>query len=181
MPNPGEYVQEVIDFCGFSPVFWSLDWKVVEQALGHRLPSDYMRLCDAIPPGKFSGFFWLLHPLGSRGGSLVSAEKDLRDVLRELTEIYRDEEEWNEEEWIDPGTLFPCFQTDNGDVGYWASTDSEDPDKWTVVINWAGGLDWDVTELTLSALLHRHIIEGSDYLFSSALGDNWVASFTSYF
>jgi hypothetical protein len=170
--------REIIEFSGgeVSP-FWSIDWGVVEERLGHKLPADYKRVCDAVPPGKFTGFFWILHPLGSFGAHLLREESELRDTLRELVEV------WDQDEvpdFVDPDILYPCLSTDNGDVAYWRA-EVEEPEEWTVVINWSRSPDWWESGLSLTDLLYEHIThDPDDGPFSAAL-ENETPEFSSEF
>ncbi|WP_405800387.1 hypothetical protein [Streptomyces sp. NBC_01506] len=69
------------------PSFWNVDWNAIEAELGHHLPTDYKRLCEHLPPGRFRDFLWLQHPLGTRGGNLLGREAELVATVREMADI----------------------------------------------------------------------------------------------
>lgn len=155
MPSGSEFVDRVVDLAwGSGKAHWSLDWSKIETSLGYSLPSDYKRLCDELPPGSFNDFLFLLHPIGCVGASLLGRAARLIEIVEMLME---DEEECPGE----PGRIFPCLVTDNGDVGYWIA-DSDDPDGWTIAINKNRSPVWESTGLPLSVFLYQFIIGESD-------------------
>ncbi|MEO3867975.1 hypothetical protein ABGB18_04005 [Nonomuraea sp. B12E4] len=157
--------------------FWALDWAVIETEVGHRLPTDYKRLCDHLPPGRFRDFLWLRHPLGSHGGGLLGEEAELIDTVRELAGV----SEWENipgdlDAATIPGLLYPCLLTDNGDTGYWLAA-GDDPDAWTIVLH-VGKELFSGQGTGLSELLHDFltdeeffgsVLSGDEPLFTSDL------------
>lgn len=192
-----DHVQQIVDLVGWQGFCsWRLDWPAIESILGHALPSDYKRLCERLPPGRFGGFLNLLHPASvSDNGNLLVEERLLKepdglvDMLVEQEQI--DTEEANAgllsiveiapdgtavdpptgDEWrplFRPGQLHPCFWTDNGDYGFWIATEN-DLDEWIIGINYCrtGTVEW--YERSLSSLIHEMLTEG--YPFRGALGE----------
>lgn len=135
--------------------------------MGHRLPADYKRLCDLLPPGRFRGFLWLQHPLGAFGGSLLGREAELIASVREVADITVWEHGY---EHLDdaalPGILYPCLVTDNGDTGYWLAA-TDDPDSWTIMLNKGRDLEFTDHGSTLAEFLYEFLTEG--YPFGSVL------------
>ncbi|MEU4697407.1 hypothetical protein [Nonomuraea dietziae] len=193
-----DHVERIVDLAGWQgPYTWRLDWPAIEIALGHTLPSDYKRLRERLPPGRFGGFLILLHPASvSDGGNLLVEERSLNEpdglveMLVEQEGI--DTEEANagrlpiialapdgkvvdpppgdDEEWrplFGPGQLHPCFRTDNGDYGFWIATEN-DPDEWIIGINYVRGGTVEWYERSLSSLLHEMLTDG--YPFRGPLG-----------
>lgn len=155
MAPRSDFVSRIVELADpRSEIYWSLDWRRIESSLGHALPSDYKKMCEVLPPGKFNRFLWLLHPIGSKGASLLGRSPELIEVVEEFME---DEEECPGE----PGRVYPCLVTDNGDVGYWIA-DSSKPDEWKIAINEGRGPEWDATEFSLSEFLYRFLTR--DYL-----------------
>ncbi|MER6012892.1 hypothetical protein [Streptomyces bluensis] len=153
MSQQSEFVERVVRLAEVhAEAHWELDWSRVEASLGHALPFDYKRLCEELPPGKFCDFFWILHPVGSKGASMLGRSSELIEAVEEFIE---DEDECPGES----GRIFPCFVTDNGDVGYWIA-DTDNPDDWTVAINEGRGPEWEPTELSLSAFLYQLLTGG---------------------
>ncbi|MGW1680363.1 hypothetical protein [Saccharopolyspora sp. NPDC002376] len=187
-----DHVQRIVDLAGWQgPCTWRLDWLAIETALGHALPSDYKRLCERLPPGRFGGFLNLLHPASvSDDGNLLVEERFLKepdglvDMLVEQERI--DTEEANadrlsivgctdgtvadpptgdDEAWqplFGPGQLHPCFLTDNGDYGYWIAAE-HDPEEWNIGINYSrtGTVEW--YEHSLSSLIHKMLTDDSHF------------------
>lgn len=166
-----------------------IDWPAVEESLGHALPSDYKQLCQLLGPGKFKDFLWLLHPNKSEGPDLVSVEKStrMREIVDMLVEEERkdtenanagqlllipigadgkvidpplddDEEEWQPS--FVAGQLHPCFETDNGDIGFWVAH-AEDPGEWTIGFNVSRDMHVRLTAQSLSQYL-RSFLEAED-------------------
>ncbi|MEO3867385.1 hypothetical protein ABGB18_00990 [Nonomuraea sp. B12E4] len=149
------------------PPFWNIDWNAIEAELGHHLPTDYKRLCDHLPPGRFRDYLWLQHPLGSWARNLLGREATLIATMRAGAGITVWE---HEHEHLDdaalPDLLYPCLMTDNGDTGYWLAA-TDDPDGWTIMLNKGGGLEFTDHGTTLSEFLHDFLTEGYPY------GDSW--------
>ncbi|MFI6694528.1 hypothetical protein ACIBLA_22745 [Streptomyces sp. NPDC050433] len=162
------------------PSFWNIDWSAIEAELGHRLPTDYKRLCDHLPPGRFRDFLWLQHPLGALGGSLLGREAELIATVREVADITV----WEHgHEHLDdaalPGMLYPCLITDNGDTGYWLAA-RDDPDSWTIMLNKGRDPEFSDHGTTLSEFLYDFLTEG--YPFGVTLPDDLdLPLFTSDF
>ncbi|MGW3405320.1 hypothetical protein ACWGRF_31580 [Streptomyces zhihengii] len=128
------------------PPHWELDWPDIERKLGHALPSDYKELCARIPPGRYHDHFWILHPIGSKGASLVARNDELIAIAEEF--MLDEDDECPTES----GRVFPCLVTDNGDVGYWIA-DSDEPEEWKVAVNVARGPEWESTGLSLTGFI----------------------------
>ena len=149
--------------CSLRPPFWDIDWNVIEGELGHRLPADYKRLCDRLPPGRFREFLWVQHPLGSFGGSLLGREAELIAQVRETADITVWEHEYEDlDDAALPGLLYPCLVTDNGDTGYWLAA-TDDPDGWTIMLNKGRDLEFSDHGVTLSEFLRDFLAEGCPF------------------
>ncbi|MEU6714130.1 hypothetical protein ABZ897_21905 [Nonomuraea sp. NPDC046802] len=152
--------------------FWTLDWNAIEAELGHRLPADYKRLCDHLPPGRFREFLWLQHPLGGLGASLLGREAELIATVHAMADgtVWEHEHEHLDDAAL-PGLLYPCLITDNGDTGYWLAA-TDDPDAWTIMLH--KGRDPEFTDfgVTLSEFLHDFLTES--YPFGVTLSDDYL-------
>ncbi|MEY7972585.1 hypothetical protein AB8O38_11365 [Saccharomonospora xinjiangensis] len=180
MPLCERHVREIVEFTGpYAPVFWSISWETIEKRIGHALPSDYKKICDVVPPGKFSDFFVILHPVGSDYGNLLRVEEYAAGELRRLLEIYSADDV---PDYVEEYKLFPCLLTDNGDTGYWLA-DSDDPDEWTVVVSRTRSAEWWNTGLSLSSLIHAHISaeDIAEGPFGSVFEDGEKAEFEPVF
>jgi hypothetical protein len=126
-------------------------WTPIEEQLGLRLPRDYKRLVEAYGGGSFDGFLWVLQPFGRAASLDLLCQRSVRlEALRTLRAAGEEVPfgvEDNQEE------LVPWAITDNGDVCYWVTSSSEDPDRWVTAINEARGPRWSTFDLSASELL----------------------------
>jgi len=130
------------------------DWAAVERSLaGLRLPSDYKRLVDTFPDGKFRDLVKVVRPesdddyLGYAGARL----DDMRG--------FRDD---GDGEFPDPifpeeGGLLPWGFGPSGELFFWL-TKGDDPDRWPVL--WADTYfyDWFRYDMSMSEFL-IHLVD----------------------
>jgi hypothetical protein len=110
-----------------------IDWAQAEERIGARLPSDYKWIVDSYGPGSFDGFLWVPQPFSANQYLDLFQQCDVRlDALRTLT---RSGEAVPYD--LTPGReqLIPWAFTDNGDVCFWVTSGSADPDEWRVAVN----------------------------------------------
>ncbi|ANP56796.1 hypothetical protein J2Z21_000128 [Streptomyces griseochromogenes] len=143
-----------------SPV--AVDWPAVKQWLGTRLPADYKRLADRYGPVDFGEFLWIHVPCVRAGRFdygqwLRDTHRTARIKARHLPE---DERPLLHPE---PGGLLAWGHSRDGDVLFWDTSTSDDPDEWTVVVTHQGAvpgsglLPWHRYDLTLTGYL-RHTV-----------------------
>lgn len=120
------------------------DWDSVDVNLGFVTPCDYREIVEIYGPGSFDNFLIVLMPQHDNIyldlGSQISA---WRDNLRMSFDS----------EWllgVPPGvvpysieSLTACAYTNNGDVIYWLTNESADPNDWPVVIQATRDNEWD--------------------------------------
>ncbi|MER6345434.1 SMI1/KNR4 family protein [Streptomyces sp. NPDC001595] len=143
------------------PVPVPVDWAVVEEWLGLALPGEYKRLADRYGPVEVGDFLTVHVPC--EAGDFDYAEW-LREMRREARVAA---EELPEEErpalHPAPGGLLPWGCSTGGDVLFWDTSRSVDPDEWTVVvlhqgvIPGSGLLPWHPYDLSLTGYL-RHTV-----------------------
>lgn len=107
-------------------------WDEIEDILGLRLPSDYKRIVQDYGPGTFDRFLWVLQPSSNKYIDLLRQCHVRLDALRVLAEsgeaVPYDLSRGREE-------IIPWAFTDNGDVCFWVTSSSDDPDEWTIAVN----------------------------------------------
>ena len=128
-----------------------VDWDDIKRRLGRPLPLDYMRLVETYGRGSFDGFLWVLQPLRTNQYlDLVQQHRVRLDALRTLRDageaVPFSVRESAEE-------LVPWAVTDNGDVCYWVTSVSDDPNRWSVAVNEARGPRWLSFELSATEFL----------------------------
>lgn len=127
------------------------DWTAIEQRLRLRLPADYKRLVEAYGLGSFDRFIWILQPTETNQHlDLFRQRKTRLDALRVLQ---ADGEVSPFGIEADHEALVPWAITDNGDVCYWVTDESKEPEEWTVAVNEARGPRWETFEGSASAFL----------------------------
>ena len=121
-----------------------------EQAPAGRLPADFWSLVESYGVGSFDDFVWVLVPdavnphlnYDSRSTELLNA---LREVQRLGEEVPFDLTPGHEE-------ILPWAFTDNGDVFYWITRDS-DPARWTVAVNESRSDEWEEVQASCTDAL----------------------------
>jgi cell wall assembly regulator SMI1 len=115
------------------PVPVPVDWTAVEAWLGLRLPDDYKQLADGHGPLDFGEYLWIHVPCVRRdrfdyGDWLRETHRSARIAARQLPE---DERPFTHPA---PGGLLAWGSSRGGDVLFWDTSVSEDPNRWTVVV-----------------------------------------------
>jgi len=111
-------------------------WISVHSAIGFTTPTDYREIVDAYGAGAFGNFLWVYQPqLDNKFLDLQTQIPAQADVLRELKEM-------GDEPPHQISSLKACGVTDNGDVIYWVTGQSQDPDDWTIAINAPRDDEW---------------------------------------
>ncbi|MGW7345008.1 SMI1/KNR4 family protein [Streptomyces sp. NPDC054854] len=147
-----------IPSAGRPPSSVPIDWAAVEDWLGLRLPTDYRQLADRYGPLDFGEYVWIHVPCVQRdrfdyGEWLRATHRQARIEARALPEAERPLLH------PEPGGLLAWGCTRGGDVLFWDTAASVDPDKWTVVVRHSGAVPG-------SGLLrwHRYDLTLTDYL-----------------
>ncbi|TDC83680.1 hypothetical protein [Actinomadura sp. 7K507] len=110
-----------------------VDWDGLRVALGMRLPSDYMELCEKYPPLRVDNFLGTFHPIeDAEGENLVSWAEDILGTAEELIDEFPTLDLVPFPLYPVEGGLFPWGVTDNSDHLFWRT--KGDPDAWTVVV-----------------------------------------------
>src|SRR6476646_8300105 len=113
------------------PIAATGDWSAVANALGTRLPDDYMGFITRYGTGCISGFLWVLNPFEKNAHlNLLARYPIITAGDRQIREESPDEVP--EPLYPEPGGLLPWALTDNGDRLYWRTTGAAD--SWTVVV-----------------------------------------------
>ncbi|MFJ8084541.1 hypothetical protein ACIQ6Y_28465 [Streptomyces sp. NPDC096205] len=137
----------------------AVDWEVVEEWLGVRLPGDYRRLAGECGPVEVGGFLNVHVPCGD--GDAYDWSRWLRRVLRDARG-----EAGCPVLYPEPGGLLPWGDSEDGDLFFWDTSRSEDPDAWPVVVLHRGAipgsglLPWHRYEVGLGAYLRYTVREG---------------------
>ncbi|CAL9631420.1 hypothetical protein SUDANB105_06093 [Streptomyces sp. enrichment culture] len=140
------------------PVPVPVDWAVVEEWLGLRLPGDYKRLADRYGPLEFGDFLYVHAPCA---GEEFEYAEWLREVRREAVRGLPEDE--RPALHPEPGGLLPWGCSAGDDALFWDTSVSEDPDEWTVVVRHQGAIPgsglrpWHPYDLTLTGYL-RHTV-----------------------
>ncbi|MGW5867174.1 SMI1/KNR4 family protein [Streptomyces sp. NPDC055239] len=159
---------DIVDFTTFdserppSPI--NTDWAAVEEWLGldAGLPSDFKRLADACGPVDFGDYLWIHTPCFKAGrfdyGTwLRDTQRTARIELRSLPEHERYAVH------PEPGGLLAWGESRGGDVLFWDTSRSADPDAWCVVVRHRGAVPgsglraWHAYDLSLTEYL-RHTV-----------------------
>ncbi|MFJ9412853.1 hypothetical protein ACIRPT_01665 [Streptomyces sp. NPDC101227] len=140
----------------------AIDWPAVEKWLGLGLPDDYKWLADDHGPLDFGEYVWIHVPCVERDGFdygdwLHETHREARIDARDLPADRRPAI------YPEPGGLLALGVTRGGDVLFWDTSVSADPDEWTVVVRHTGGIPgsglepWHRYDLTLTQYL-RHTV-----------------------
>lgn len=148
----------------------AIDWPVIEEWLGTRLPDDYKELAAGHGPLDFGEYIWIHVPCA---GERFDYGTWLRDTHRQARITARDmppEDGWPEHGrplvfHPEPGGLLAWGETRGSDVLFWDTSRSGDPNEWTVVVHHSptgrypgNGLGrWHRYDLTLGGYL-RHTV-----------------------
>ncbi len=120
------------------------DWGAIDARLGFVTPPDYREIVETYGSGKFDDFLMVLMPQDSNVHlDLWSQISGWRDALRMSVDSER-------LLGVPPAvvpypieSLTACAYTDNGDVIYWLTSGSADPNEWPVVIQATRDNEWD--------------------------------------
>ncbi|WP_416903546.1 SMI1/KNR4 family protein [Micromonospora echinospora] len=134
MFNPDSF-RQVVEPPSSVPV--AVDWAEVESRLGNALPSDYKWLVKNYGPGSFGGFFYLFCPGFSRDGL------DLEYQHMRTTWALEYLKEAGHALPRGPHELISFGRSENGDVAYWVTSRSGNPDRWTVALGEPRGPLWE--------------------------------------
>lgn len=117
-----------------------LDWERLEEEIGFPLPDDYREIVESYGPGLFSDFIFIFDAVPDNLNIYIREQDRLAiEALRYL------EERGNE---VIPFQVSPtseligCGRTVNGDMLYWRTRFSDDPNAWTIVGNESRGDEW---------------------------------------
>ncbi|WP_282704072.1 SMI1/KNR4 family protein [Streptomyces sp. CC219B] len=142
-----------------------VDWAAVEDWLGVRLPDDYRQLADRYGPLDFGEYLWVHVPCAQEGR--FDYGEWLRETQREARiEARRLPEDERPRLHPEPGGLLAWGVTRGGDTLFWDTSVSDDPDRWTVVVQHSGPVPgsglrpWHPYELTLTGYLRHTVREG---------------------
>ncbi|GGS74888.1 hypothetical protein GCM10010222_14940 [Streptomyces tanashiensis] len=143
----------------------TVEWAVVEEALGVALPADYKRLVEMYGGGVFAGALWLLEP-------------DCPDAMYDLVAQTAEREEILAELWAAGEDRPPQLRGDvrlvpwgyvegAGHVLYWLVRPGVEPEEWTVVLNEGRGPLWEAHAASCSRFL-LDVVAGttSSYYFT---------------
>lgn len=114
----------------------SVDWAVLEAALGTALPSDFRALAEAYPVLVIDDFLIVSSPTPGAEASWASGARE-DEILQDLYEMGDTE---GYVPFPQPGGLIGWADSDSGDSFYWR-TSSPDPDAWPVVVR-TDNADW---------------------------------------
>ncbi|MEU8892553.1 hypothetical protein [Streptomyces sp. NPDC048442] len=161
---------DIADFTTFEsgrpPVPIATDWPAVEGWLGldAGLPSDFKRLADTCGPVDFGEYLWIHTPCVEAGrfdyGTwLRDTQRTARIELRSLPEHERYPVH------PEPGGLLAWGESRGGDVLFWDTSRSDDPDAWCVVVHHSGAVPgsglrpWHAYDLSLTEYLKHTVRE----------------------
>ncbi|MBA0045352.1 SMI1/KNR4 family protein [Mycobacteroides sp. LB1] len=120
------------------------DWEAIDADLGFVTPLDYREIVETYGSGKFDDFLMVLMPQDSNIhldlGSQISGWRDALRMSLDSERLLG----------VPPAvvpypieSLTACAYTDNGDVIYWLTSESADPNEWPVVIQATRDDEWD--------------------------------------
>lgn len=137
-----------------------VDWRLVEEAIGTALPTDYRRFAGIYGPGKVDDLLWVYYP--SIPSTALRLEHRIRDDLEGLRCLRaRGSEHIPYPLFPEPGGLISWGGTDYGDVCYWR-THASNPEDWTVVVNEGRAPEWaeypgSMTDFLAAVLTKRYV------------------------
>ncbi|WP_019059875.1 SMI1/KNR4 family protein [Streptomyces prunicolor] len=148
-----------------APLPHPVDWTAVETWLGSRLPDDYKQLADRHGPLDFGEYLWIHVPCVRKdhfdyGDWLRETHRAARIAARQLPEGERPAVHPH------PCGLLAWGHSRGGDVLFWDTSVSEDPGRWTVVVQHShpapgsGLLPFHRYDLTLTGYL-RHTVRAA--------------------
>ena len=148
-----------------APLPHPVDWTAVEAWLGLRLPDDYKQLADRYGPLDFGEYLWIHVPCVRKdhfdyGDWLRETHRAARIAARQLPEGERPAVHPH------PCGLLAWGHSRGGDVLFWDTSVSEDPGRWTVVVQHShpapgsGLLPFHRYDLTLTGYL-RHTVRAA--------------------
>ncbi|MCX5241706.1 SMI1/KNR4 family protein [Streptomyces prunicolor] len=148
-----------------APLPHPVDWTAVETWLGSRLPDDYKQLAVRYGPLDFGEYLWIHVPCVRKdrfdyGDWLRETHRAARIAARQLPEGERPAVHPH------PGGLLAWGHSRGGDVLFWDTSVSEDPGRWTVVVQHShpapgsGLLSFHRYGLTLTGYL-RHTVRAA--------------------
>ena len=114
-------------------------WPDVERHVGLRLPSDYKAFIATYGSGTIGDFVNISNPFSD------SPWIRLADAAEQQLEGYREIRTWQHVPFPihpEPGGIFPWGSTSNGDVLFWVTDPSGDPDRWAIAISEVRGDGW---------------------------------------
>ncbi|WP_078288796.1 hypothetical protein [Mycobacterium sp. D16R24] len=111
-------------------------WMNIHSAIGFTTPTDYREIVDTYGAGGFGNFLWVYQPQSDNKFLDLKTQISMQaGALRELKEI-------GDEIPHQISSLKACGVTDNGDVIYWVTEQSQDPDGWTIAVNAPRDDEW---------------------------------------
>jgi len=112
----------------------------VEKSIGLRLPADYKLLLEDFGSGYFNGF---LYPFNS---FIVDPLLQLEIASSKYAEIDRRNRAGGISIpcpiYPEPGGMLAWGKSDNGDVLFWLTDPTDEPDRWAIVASESRGPRW---------------------------------------
>jgi len=127
-----------------------IDWNVVSQGLGTKLPSDYVQLAEYYPGIVLADFLFVTRPTPGAEQDFVASVRTNLEVLEDLRES---DMTHGHEVFPQPGGLLGWGSSSDGDEFYWR-TEGKTPDDWTVVVATAND-DWSSHDCGVTEYLAR--------------------------
>lgn len=126
------------------------NWETLYEALGTKLPDDFVALISDYGAGRF---FIFLHPF-----SPFSEERPMHKMVKEALWAEREIKTSFPEDFPfplhpEPGGLLPWAVTDNGDRVFWKTEGA--PNAWTIVVWESRGPLFEVYEESATSFLLR--------------------------
>lgn len=117
------------------------DWVAAERALGVSLPPDFKAFVTRYGSGLIDDLLVVFNPAAKLASMrLVPASASHLEGVREIRGFAPDEVMFSIHP--EPGGLLPWGTTDNGDVGYWVTSPSDDPALWSIAVGEVQGPGW---------------------------------------
>lgn len=149
----------------------SVEWAVVEEAMGTALPADYKRLVDTYGGGVFAGMIWLLEPdCPEKMYDLFAQTAEREENLADFWEAG----EAKPAELLDGDTrLVPWgYAEGSGHVLYWLVRPGVEPEEWTVILNEGRGPLWEAHPASCSQFLLEVVAGTTTSLYFSDHDDD---------